>query len=76
VIEGDIKGCFDNIDHHGVMTRLRSRVGDARVCRLVGPILKSGVLSETAFVRTQTGTPQGGILTPPTMLRTCSVLQQ
>jgi len=64
VIEGDIKGCFDNIDHHGVMTRLRSRVGDARVCRLVGAILKSGVLSETAFLRTPTGTPQGGILSP------------
>src|SRR5258708_33556944 len=64
VIEGDINGCFDNIDHHGVMTRLRSRVGDARVCRLVGAILKSGVLSETAFLRTPTGTPQGGILSP------------
>ena len=29
-IEGDIKGCFDNIDHHGLMERVRRRVGDAR----------------------------------------------
>src|SRR5215468_7133343 len=32
-IEGDIKGCFDNIDHHGLMTRLRRRIEDAKVNR-------------------------------------------
>jgi len=64
VIEGDIKGCFDHIDHHGVMQRLRSRVADVKVCRLVRAFLKAGVLSEGAFVRTASGTPQGGILSP------------
>jgi len=64
VIEGDIKGCFDNIDHHSVMARLRSRVADAKVCRLVRAFLKAGVLSEGAFLRTPAGTPQGGILSP------------
>ena len=64
VIEGDIKGCFDNIDHHVVMERLRKHVSDRRVCRLVLAFLKSGILSEGAFVRTDEGTPQGGILSP------------
>ena len=64
VIEGDIKGCFDNIDHHSVMTRLRSRVSDVKVCRLVRAFLKAGVLSECVFFRTPSGTPQGGILSP------------
>jgi len=64
VIEGDIKGCFDNIDHHHVMTRLRRRVADMRVTRLVLAFLKAGVLSEGAFLRTEAGTPQGGILSP------------
>jgi group II intron reverse transcriptase/maturase len=64
VIEGDIKGCFDNIDHHHVMTRLRRRVVDLRVTRLVRTFLKAGVLSEGAFMRTDAGTPQGGILSP------------
>jgi group II intron reverse transcriptase/maturase len=64
VIEGDIKGCFDNIDHHSVMTRVRSRVADVRVCRLVRAFLKAGVLSESVFFRTHAGTPQGGILSP------------
>lgn len=64
VIEGDIKGCFDNIDHHSVMVRLRRRIHDVKVCRLVRAFLKAGVLCEGAFVRTDTGTPQGGILSP------------
>jgi group II intron reverse transcriptase/maturase len=64
VIEGDIKGCFDNIDHHSVMGRLRGRVGDVKVCRLVGAFLKAGVLAEGAFLRSEAGTPQGGILSP------------
>jgi group II intron reverse transcriptase/maturase len=63
-IEGDIKGCFDNIDHHGLMVRIRRRIGDAKVNRLVLAFLKAGVLSEAQFLRTDTGTPQGGILSP------------
>ena len=63
-IEGDIKGCFDNIDHHGLMNRVRRRIGDAKVNRLVVAFLKAGVLSEEQFLRTDSGTPQGGILSP------------
>lgn len=63
-IEGDIKGCFDNIDHHALMERMRRRVADAKVLRLVVAFLKAGVLSEEQFSRSQAGTPQGGILSP------------
>lgn len=64
VIEGDIKGCFDNINHHHLMNRLRSRVADHRMTRLVGQFLKAGVLAEDQFLRTDNGTPQGGIISP------------
>jgi group II intron reverse transcriptase/maturase len=64
VVEGDIKGCFDNISHHGLMVRVRRRIGDTKVSRLVLAFLKSGVLSEAQFLRTDSGTPQGGILSP------------
>ncbi|MGD9919846.1 MAG: reverse transcriptase domain-containing protein [Pseudorhodoplanes sp.] len=64
VIEGDIKGCFDNINHHHLMDQLRARVADRRVIRLIGQFLKAGVLSEEQFLRTETGTPQGGIISP------------
>jgi RNA-directed DNA polymerase len=64
VIEGDIKGCFDNLSHHHLLERLRQRVADRRVTRLIGQFLKAGVLSEEQFLRTDAGTPQGGILSP------------
>ena len=57
-IKGDIKGCFDNIGHHGLMERVRLRIGDAKVNRLVLAFLKAGVLSEKQFTRTDDGTPQ------------------
>jgi group II intron reverse transcriptase/maturase len=63
-IEGDIKGCFDNIDHHGLMKRVRLRINDLKVNRLVLAFLRAGVLSEGQFWRTASGTPQGGILSP------------
>ena len=65
VLEGDIKSCFDEISHVGLMDRLRRRVGDKRVLGLVKAFLKAGVLGEDQVMRdTVTGTPQGGILSP------------
>jgi len=60
-IEGDSKGY---IDHHQVMERIRRRCGDRKVNRLLLLFLKAGVLSEDQFIRTDAGTPQGGILSP------------
>ena len=65
VLEGDITACFDEIDHTALMDRVRHRIGDKRVLGLVKAFLKAGVLSEDGIVRdTDTGTPQGGILSP------------
>lgn len=65
VFEGDIKACFDEIDHTALMGRVRGRIGDKRVLGLIRAFLKSGVLSEDGLNRdTRTGTPQGGILSP------------
>ena len=65
VLDADITACFDEIDHTALMQRVRRRVGDKRVLRLVKAFLKAGVLSEEGISRdTKTGTPQGGILSP------------
>ena len=64
IIEGDIKGCFDSLSHHHLLSRLRVRVADRRVVRLVALFLKAGVLAEDQFFRTEAGTPQGGIVSP------------
>jgi RNA-directed DNA polymerase len=65
VLEGDIKACFDEIDHTALMGRVRERIGDKRVLSLVKAFLRAGILSEDGVNRnTFTGTPQGGILSP------------
>jgi RNA-directed DNA polymerase len=65
VLEGDIAACFDEIDHPALMDRVRHRIGDKRVLKLVKGFLRSGTLSEDGVTRdTHTGTPQGGILSP------------
>jgi hypothetical protein len=57
---------FDNIDHHLLMNRVRGHCVDRKVNRLLVQFLKAGVLAEEQFVRTEAGTPQGGIATPRT----------
>ena len=53
------------------MDRLRVRIKDKRICALVKAFLKAGVLTDLGDrEETLTGTPQGGILTPPTQLAT------
>lgn len=65
VLEGDIKACFDEIDHSALLDRVRRRIGDRRVVDLVKAFLKAGILSEDGAERdTITGTPQGGIVSP------------
>jgi RNA-directed DNA polymerase len=65
VVEGDITACFDEISHPALMDRVRVRVGDKRVLALVKAFLKAGILGEDRVLRaTDTGTPQGSILSP------------
>jgi RNA-directed DNA polymerase len=65
VVEADIEACFDSLDHTALMDRVRERIADRRVLRLVKAFLKAGVLTEHGRLdQTVTGTPQGGILSP------------
>ncbi|WP_419906500.1 reverse transcriptase domain-containing protein [Hoeflea sp.] len=64
VIEGDIKGCFDAIDHHVMMERVRKRISDRKVLRLILSFLKAGVMVEGTERHPVTGSPQGGIISP------------
>lgn len=71
VLDADIEACFDSIEHTALMDRVRRRIGDKRVLRLVKAFLRAGILTaDGAEIGTVTGTPQGGILTPPTHLAT------
>ena len=69
VFEADITACFDELSHCAIIKRVRRRIGDKRVLALIKAFLKAGIMSEAGQVRdTVTGTPQGGIATPPTQL--------
>ena len=65
VLDADIEACFDSISHPALMDRVRLRVKDKRVRVLVKAFLKAGILTELGeYEATNTGTPQGGILSP------------
>ena len=67
VLDADIEAAFDNVSHSAALQRMRARIKDKRVLALVKAFLKAGILTETGDREdTHTGTPQGGILTPPT----------
>jgi len=63
-IEGDIKGCFDNIDHDALIVILRESIEDERFLRLVRGMLEAGYLEEWTRHETLSGTPQGGVISP------------
>src|SRR6185503_7291802 len=63
-IEGDIRGCFDHIDHAVLMSILREKIEDRRFLRLIEGYLGAGYLEDWRRHATTSGTPQGGILSP------------
>ena len=63
-IEGDIKGCFDNIDHDVLLSILTRKIKDSRIINLIRKFLKAGYMEEWKYHATYSGTPQGGILSP------------
>lgn len=64
VLDADIRGFFDNIDHEWLMKFLEHRIADARILRLIGKWLRAGVSEEGQWSRTKVGTPQGAVISP------------
>jgi len=64
VLDADIKGFFDNIPHHIIMTGLSNVVADGNILDLIERFLKSGVMDNGVFKPTNIGTPQGGVISP------------
>ena len=64
VVDADIQGYFDAIDHDILMSLVGKRVGDRRVLKLLRGWLKAGVVEEGCWQATETGSPQGGVISP------------
>lgn len=63
-IEGDIKGCFDNLDHDLILTILSQDIQDNRFIKLVRHMLQAGYVDDWQYHQTYSGTPQGGVISP------------
>lgn len=64
IIEGDIKGCFDNIDHDKLIRQLELRIKDERFINLMRKALNAGYFDKGTFFSGVIGTPQGSIISP------------
>lgn len=64
VLDADIQGFFDSIDHKWLMTFLEHRISDPRILRLVKLTLTAGVMDQGCQFKTSVGTPQGAIISP------------
>ncbi len=63
-IEGDIKGCFDNIDWNVLLRILKRKIKDTSFLKLIREMLKAGYMENWTYHKTYSGTPQGGIVSP------------
>ena len=63
-VEGDIKGCFDNINHNVLVDIIGRKIKDARLIKLVCKFLRAGYMEDWKYHTTYSGCPQGSIISP------------
>lgn len=64
VIEGDIRKCFDRINHDRLLKLVERRIADRRIIKLIQAFLEAGVMEDGLVSASVEGTPQGGIVSP------------
>jgi RNA-directed DNA polymerase len=64
VVDADLKSYFDSIPHERLMSRLRERIADGRMLRLIESFLKAGIMDGWQEWEPETGVPQGAVLSP------------
>jgi RNA-directed DNA polymerase len=64
LIEVDVRGFFDNIDHDVLLALLKKRIDDDKFIALIEGMLKAGYMEDWVYGRTYSGTPQGGVVSP------------
>lgn len=64
VVDADIRGFFDNIDHEWMMKFLEYRTEDRRFLEIIRRFLKAGIIENEMYYETDKGSPQGGVISP------------
>ena len=64
VVDADIKGFFDNVNHDWLLKFIGHRIADPNIKRLIVRFLKAGVMEDGKIEPSEIGTPQGGVVSP------------
>ena len=64
IVEVDIKGFFDNVNHYWLQRCLEEKIIDRNLLWLIRKFLKAGVVEDGKQLATEVGTPQGGVISP------------
>jgi group II intron reverse transcriptase/maturase len=64
IVDADIRSFFDTVDHEWLIRFLEHRIADRRILRLIRKWLKVGVLEGTVLTTSESGTPQGAVISP------------
>lgn len=64
IVDADVSGYFDNIDHGNLREFIKRRVNDGGIIRLIGKWLNAGVMEAEELTNQELGTPQGGVISP------------
>jgi group II intron reverse transcriptase/maturase len=64
VVDADISGYFDNINHSKLLLLVERRISDRRIIKLIRKWLKAGVMKDGVFAESDIGSPQGGVISP------------
>jgi len=64
VLDADIQGFFDHIDHDWMIKFIEHRISDKRILSLLKKMLKAGVIEDGNWSKTRIGTPQGAVISP------------
>lgn len=64
VVDADIKGFFDNVDHNWLIKFLENDIGDKNFIRYIKRFLRAGIFKDMKYFESDKGTPQGGLISP------------
>lgn len=64
VVDMDLSKCFDRLDHELILEGVNRKISDGSILKLIKKFLTAGVMKDGAYEETETGSPQGGVISP------------